>query len=324
MPDATQPHVLYLDADARRAHPHAALLQRALERLGCRVSAERLDGGGVWSRLTGGKAADRLARALEGGAPDLVLTVGGAPVPGEVITAVAGAAGLRWTHWYPDIPGDPVAMEEAVRGYDRVFLPGTAAAAWYGARSARSFDALAPGCDPSVHRPMRVRETPLRSNVTFVGEASPWRETMLAELVDFGLTVWGPGWRSTALRDYCLDDRLSDEDANRAIAGSTVAVTLQREAPGPDGPPRTVTARLFETAAMGVPQVVDMTDDLAEHFAPGPEVVAAEDPATLRAAVKRLLYHHAERDAMAASARRRALGSHTYMHRMREVVKSEK
>ena len=320
MPETHQPHVLYLDADARRSHPHAALLQRALERLGCSVRAGRLDGGGLWSRLTGGKAADRLARVLEGWGPDLVLTVGGAPVPGEVITAVPGAAALRWTHWFPGIPGDPEAMAEAVLGYDRVFLPGTAAAAWYGERTSRAFDALAPGCDPSVHRPMRVRETPLKSNVTFVGEATPWRESMLAELLDFGLTVWGAGWRSTRLRDYCLDERLSDDDANRAIAGSTVAVTLQREAPGPDGPPRTVTARLFETAAMGVPQVVDATDDLSGHFAPGEEVLAVEDPATLRAAVKHTLYHHAERDAMAQAARRRALGNHTYMHRMKAVV----
>jgi spore maturation protein CgeB len=193
-------------------------------------------------------------------------------------------------------------------------------AAWYGGRTDRSFDTLAPGCDPSVHRPMRVRETPLKSNVTFVGEATPWREGMLAELVDFGLTVWGAGWRSTVLRDYCLDERLSNADANRAIAGSTVAVTLQREAPGQDGPPRTVTARLFETAAMGVPQVVDLTDDLAEHFTPGSEVLTVDDPAALRSAVKQVLYHHAERDTRAAAARRRALGSHTYMHRMREVV----
>lgn len=322
MPDEHQPHVLYLDADARRSHPHAGLLQRALERLGCRVTAGRLDGGGLLSRFLGRKPADRLARLLEGRSPDLVLTVGGAPVSGEVITSVTGAAGLMWTHWYPDIPGDPEAMAEAVIGYDRVFLPGTAAAEWYGERTSRACEALAPGCDPSVHRPMRVRETPLRSNVTFVGEATPWREKMLTELLDFGLTVWGAGWRGTSLRDYCLDDSLSDADANRAIAGSTVAVTLQRAAPGPDGPPRTVTAQLFETAAMGVPQVVDVTDDVSRHFAPGEEVLAVEDPAALRAAVRHALYHHAERDAMAASARRRALGSHTYMHRMRKVIET--
>src|SRR4029077_14029728 len=110
---------------------------------------------------------------------------------------------------------------------------------------------LPPGCDPSVHRPMKARDQ-FRSNVVFVGAATPRREQLLAELAEYGLAIWGPGWRKTPLQDYCRGETLGLDDYVRAYAGASVAVNIHRENEG--GTATGCNQRTFELAPIGVPQ----------------------------------------------------------------------
>ena len=107
----------------------------------------------------------------------------------------------------------------------------------------------------------------------------------------------------------------------RAYAGASVAVNIHRTGDG-DGKTagRGVNQRLFELAAIGVPQVVDARADLDRHFRDREEVLVYRDPAELRALVKMALEDHTAAAQVAEAARRRALGEHTYMHRMRGLL----
>jgi glycosyltransferase involved in cell wall biosynthesis len=172
---------------------------------------------------------------------------------------------------------------------------------------------LADGCDPSVCRPMRSRDQ-FRANVVFAGRATPHRERLLASLAGFGLAVWGPGWRRTLLRDYCRGERLSLGDYVRAYAGATVGLNLHRDDPALAG--EGCNRRLFELAAIGVPQVTDECADLTLHFTPGREVLVGSDERQLKELVRAALQDVPSAEAIAAAARRRALSEHTLMHRM--------
>jgi len=313
--------VLFVAAFDDALHAHAGLRARALERLGCHVT--RFDFGGppgLLDRFRGGDPADRFARLLDRTGPDLVVVVPEEDLSAGFTPAVRGPDSPTWVLLVPDLVGGVESVEHLAAAYDEVFTTGTDLAVQLAAKAGRPAHYLPPGCDPSVHRPMRSRDQ-YRANVVFAGTATPRRERLLAELVEFGLAVWGPGWRRTSLRDYCRGEQLATGNFVRAYAGASVAVNIHRTGDGDrQAAGQGVNQRLFELAAIGVPQVVDARADLDRHFRDREEVLVYRDPAELRALVKSALEDHTAAAQVAEAARRRALGEHTYMHRMRDLL----
>ena len=174
--------------------------------------------------------------------------------------------------------------------------------------------------DPSVYKPMRSRDQ-YRANVVFAGPATPRRERLLGELIEFGLALWGPGWRRTSLRDYCRGEQLDTENFVRAYAGASVAVNIHRSA---DAEPAVkecgVNQRTFEVAAIGVPQVVDYRGDLERHFVDRKEVLVYRSVEEMRALVEAALQDPAAAETVAGAGRQRVLQEHTYMHRLRRLL----
>jgi spore maturation protein CgeB len=165
---------------------------------------------------------------------------------------------------------------------------------------------------------MRSRDQ-FRANVVFAGTATPHRERLLSELVEFGLAVWGPGWRKTKLRDYCRGELLEHGDYIRAYAGASVAVNVQCSGDSEGGDPG-CNRRLFELAAIGVPQVVEDRPDIHRHFREGSEILIARSAADFKGLLAEALQDRAWSEQVAAGARQRALTEHTYMHRLAALL----
>jgi hypothetical protein len=296
--------------------PHAQLHRRALERLGCEVELIDLDYGHGWGRLLGlPTLAPRLRRALARQEPELVLVLDDLPLEPDIITALRRVSAARWALW---ATGEtPPARRQRLHSisacFDALFVASTAARADLGGNGSFPVVYLPDGCDPSVCRPMRSRDQ-FRANVVFAGRATPHRERLLAALAEFGLAVWGPGWRRSVLRDYCRGERLGIGDYVRAYAGATVAMNLHREDPALAG--EGCNRRLFEIAAIGVPQVAEDCADLALHFIPDREVMVGRDERELKELVRGSLHDGTAAEAVAAAGRRRALTEHTLMHRL--------
>jgi spore maturation protein CgeB len=130
--------------------------------------------------------------------------------------------------------------------------------------------------------------------------------------------LWGPGWRRTALRDYCRGERLGLSDYVRAYSGAFVGVNIHREDPALAG--EGCNRRLFELAAIGVPQAVDESADLRRHFAPETEVLFYRGERELKELVRLMLENPKDTAAVAEVARRRALSEHTLMHRLTALL----
>jgi spore maturation protein CgeB len=316
VPPRFDARVLLVAAAGADSFTHPQLHRRALERLGCHVELVDLDYGHGWGRLLGlPTLAPRLRRAVARQEPELVLVLDDLPLESDTVAALRRASAARWVLWGT---GEiPPGRRERLRAvgplYDALFVASTTARSALAGESSPQVAYLPDGCDPSVCRPMRSRDQ-FRANVVFAGRATPHRERLLAALAEFGLAVWGPGWRRTQLRDYCRGERLSLTDYVRAYAGATIAVNLHREDAALAG--EGCNRRLFEIAAIGVPQVADECADLTLHFTPGREVLVGRDEHELKELVRAALHDQPTAEAIAAAGRRRALSEHTLMHRM--------
>ena len=291
-------------------HAHAAQRCRALERLGCRVEAfDLLKRPGLLERVSRGDLRSRLRKAVESTRADLVLAIGWEDLEPELVRDLRNTTGIPWVNWFPD---DLRTVEEVRRhapAYDRSFVASTDVAARLAGDSGPAPTVVPLAADPSIYRPVRSRDQ-YRANVVFAGTATARRETLLSMLVEFGLALWGPGWRTTSLRDYCRGEVPSTEDYVRAYGGASVAINIHHTATGNGTLESHLNQRLFEVASIGVPQIVDARRDL----------LVFQDADELRRLVQAALQDLPTAEQIGASARREALSRHTYMHRMRVIL----
>jgi spore maturation protein CgeB len=311
--------VLLVGAFDDAMHAHTALRRRALERLGCRVTSFNLESsGGLLNRLRRIGLHDRMAKALRHTDPEVVLVLEGSQVPPELVAELKRESRALWLNWFCDERRSRSAIAALAAAYDLVFVAGSEVVEGGETVGLPPLRYLPPGCDPSVHRPMRSRDQ-FRANVVFAGTATPHRERVLSELVEFGLALWGPGWRRTRLRDYCRGELLDHGDYIRAYAGASVAVNVQCS-DAAEGPDPGCNRRLFELAAIGVPQVVEDRPDIHRHFCEGSEILVARSTGDFKGLLAEALQDRAWSEQVAAGARQRALSEHTYMHRLAALL----
>jgi len=301
-------------------HAHATQRSRALGRLGARVAVFDLGSKpSLMERFRAGDLGKRLERAIDESEPDLVIINGNPVMDEEMVDRLRGRARARWINW---LPQDLRQASEAIalaRPFDQIYAIGTDVAAEMADRLGRTVDVLAFAADPSVYRPIKTKDQ-YRANVVFAGSATPRRERLLGELVEFGLALWGPGWRKTSLRDYCRGEAPSTEEYVKAYGGATVSVNIHHVQVENDPREASCNQRLFELAAMGAAQVVDDRGDLPRCFEEGREVAVFRDGAGLRAIVRDLIETPAEAERLGQAARARLLQEHTYMHRLRQLL----
>jgi spore maturation protein CgeB len=311
--------VLLVGAFDDAMHAHTALRRRALERLGCTVTSFNLvSRGGVLNRLRRIGLHDRLGKALRHTNPEVVLVLEGSQMPPELVAELKRGSRALWVNWFCDERRSRNAISDLAGAYDLVFVAGSEVVESGETVGLPPLRYLPPGCDPSVHRPMRSRDQ-FRANVVFAGTATPHRERMLSELVEFGLAVWGPGWRRTRLRDYCRGELLEHADYIRAYAGASVAVNVQCS-DASEGADPGCSRRLFELAAIGVPQVVEDRPDIHRHFREGSEILVARSTGDFKSLLAEALQDRAWSEQVATGARQRALREHTYMHRLASLL----
>lgn len=318
----TAPSVLLIAPfdDAENAHSNQRA--RALERLGCEVTTFDLrKRSGILGRWGGSDLRSRLLKSIEVAEAAMVLVIGGYDIDEALVESVRAATGVRFVNWFPDDVGKIDEILKVVRSYHEVFVAGSDVAAACERSFGRTVEVLPLAADPSVYRPLRTKDQ-YRANVVFAGSATPIRESYLSELVEFGLALWGPGWRRTALRDYCRGEIKTTAEFVRAYGGASVAVNLHHGLGSNGLSYAYCNQRVFELASMGLPQVVDDRADLPRYFEPGREVMTFTTPRELRDQVKELLHAPPQAEELGAAARRRVLAQHTHMHRARRLLEA--
>ena len=309
--------IILVSAFAEERDPHASHRQRALERLGHSVTpVDTGEPGGLLRMFRRRSFPDRLAEAMAGH-PDTVVAIGVPELEPATLERMKRDHGAVWINWVPHDHTSWASIADVLPPYDVVLATGSDVAHNLSQRLEREVPVLPHAVDPSVFRPSEERDQSYRANVVFAGRATARRELLLAQLVEFGLALWGPGWRDTALRDYCRGERLATSEFVRAYAGASAAVNIHYGENGTSGAAGTsCNARLFEIASIGVPQVTDWREDLPSVFTPGVDVAAFRDAAEMKALVQGILHDPASAAVMAQAARKRVIHQHTWMHRL--------
>ena len=317
----TRPSVVLVAAIDDGKFAHGAQRGRALERLGCDVTTVNVvERRGPLGLFRSKDLKQRLERALGEVRPDLVLVIGVPELDPPVIEGLKETAGGRWVNWFPD---DLRTVDQAAAvawPYDEVYASGSDVASRMEAILHREIGLLPLAADPSVYRPVRSRGQQYRANVVFAGSATSRREALLQHVVEFGLALWGPGWRGTSLRDYCRGESLKTEEFVQAYGGASVAVNIHHTMDGGDANEAYCNQRCFELASVGVLQVVDRRADLERWFTPEDEILVFENALHLRRIVEDALQDQTAVERIAQAGRARVLAEHTYIHRMMTVL----
>lgn len=186
---------------------------------------------------------------------------------------------------------------------------------------------LPAACDPGVHGPVTLtveERDRYAAAISFAGAPYVNRRKVFARLADLPLRLWGPDWeRDPVLRSKAAAARrFTTGEMVRIFAASAINLNLHAAShvDGLDPEPDFVNPRTFELAACGAFQLTDWREPLTDLFAED-EIATFRTVAELRALITHYLDDAPARARMAERARRRALATHTYMHRMDRVLR---
>ena len=173
---------------------------------------------------------------------------------------------------------------------------------------------------PSFHLPCRI--TPAANGLCFIANADAKRYRHLRHLLRskipvrvFGNYLFRPGgelyWKHIrALRPPISNERMGEIYA-RHRASINIHAEVVREG---------TNMRTFECAGYEIPQVIESRPGIGDLFEPGYEIATYNAPEDLPEVAQWLLGDRARARRMAKRARARALGEHTYQHRLDQLL----
>lgn len=172
--------------------------------------------------------------------------------------------------------------------------------------------------DPDFHYP-RPYDPEFACDIGFVGTLLPpnlysERVSALEHLRDFDLGIWSVHDVPASLKAHQRGSALG-EQMLRVLSSSRISLNVHGNFMRYGG-----NMRLFETASVGVLQLVDQRDGLAEWFTADEHLVVFDDYDDLRDKARYYLDHEAEREAIASAARKHVLAHHTYDHRLATLI----
>ncbi len=250
--------------------------------------------------------------------PDLVLALRAERVNAASISAARemGAVTFNWTL---DEPWQYVPSE-VVPAYDLWMVIDRTWGEWLLEKGAQRLEHFPLGCDPSLHKPVELSPEERQhwhSSLCFVGGYLPIREKILSAVADMGLAIWGPGWdraENPLVRRCVREGRsLSRQEWLKAYAAADVVINVHTQGP------ENLNLRAWEALAAGVCLLSDYRADL-DRFLPG-EVASYRDAEEMRQQCRELLSDPEKRKRLAYRAREKALSSHTFVHRVQEILR---
>lgn len=253
--------------------------------------------------------------------PEIVLVLKGGPITAEAIRRMKRLSGALFVNLFPDNPLWMIDFDH-IEAYDLFLTKERYALRQLEMVGLRNVHYLPLYCVPATQHPVTPsaeQSSSLGGAVALVGRNYPYRHRLVQELADYPLRVWGPGWsdaRDPRVRRCVAGGGLWGRD--KLAVYSAACLNLNPHHPMNDivG----VNIRVFELAAAGACQLVDLKDELTPLFKPGEEVVAYRDLPDLKRQIEHYLAHPEDARAIGENARRRALAEHTLRDRMEEII----
>ncbi len=182
--------------------------------------------------------------------------------------------------------------------------------------------------DPDIYRPLSL--TPEEKQrygaaLSFVGAGYRNRREFFQGFLDLDFKIWGSDWPPNSPLAPAIQNqgaRVSEEEAVKIFNASRINLNLHsspfHSGINPQGD--YLNPRVFDLAATGAFQLVDIRSQLPEFFRPEEELATFASLGEARDKIGYFLTHEDERRRLAEAGRQRCLQEHTYVHRLREAL----
>jgi spore maturation protein CgeB len=324
--------------------PIAGYVKRALETLGHRVQwidhslhAPSYEMMGTLKdtrnrQLMQSRMAEVLSQwtlaALAESPPDLVLSLAQAPLTLPVLDHLRKKKFLT-AMWFVENYRHLTYWQQMAPGYEFwfVFQQGQCLDAFRQA-GAPNVSYLPMAADPAVHGPVTLSEEDrllYGADVSFVGAGYANRRRLFPLLLrqPWSFKLWGNEWEGADDLQSVLQlngARIDTATCMKVFNATSINLNLHSTTGvGLDPQADFVNPRTFELAACGAFQLVDHRSLLPEFFTPQ-EIVSFRSFDEVPGLAQRWLGDSASRQATASAAQARVLGSHTYVHRMKDLL----
>lgn len=274
-----------------------------------------------------------LLRKAAGSRPDMVFAGGGTRIFPATLQELR-RLGVKTVLWTIDpLVADAPFLSRSAPFYDHVFCGGTEAVELMDSAGVRGRKWLPFACDPDIHKKQALTEDEKRKfscEVCFAGtvntEFYPNRLRLLESISDMDLKVWGPGADAlppeSPLLRRVAGGQTPPEVWLKAYSAAKIVLCMHFTGQGWKYPCYQASPRVFEALACGAFLLCDAQKDVMSLFEDGRHLVIFRDAADLRKKIDYYLANPDKREAIARAGQEEVLKKHTYLHRMRTVLKS--
>lgn len=258
--------------------------------------------------------------------PDLVITVQGYTLPRQVLKEIK-RTGVPSAVWLMDEPYDASRSCAIGSYFTHVFLQDRASIAYHRRYGNPNSFYLPHGCDPyGIHLPSSGNNGYTR-DVAIVGTPFPERVELVYGLKKMGVNVdvVGNGWNELKAGHNVRS--LSLSEASKYYRSTKININLHRNEDDYSTNPGMFTAKspncsTFYIAGSGAFQLVDKDrEGLKEYFTPENEIATFSD---IRDCAEKIVYYlenEEERQQIASASYERACREHTYMERLKTMLR---
>lgn len=280
------------------------------------------------------KLNNGLIRCVSRFRPDILLVNWGGTYYPETISEIRKRFNVITIDWLIDFPGEPGALEAGIKvvpAYDYFFAQSTDALEAHEKHGNKGGMWLNAACDPDIHKPMELTEEEKKrygTDICFVGSMYPERVELFETLTEFNLSIWGPGWErldiNSPLKRHIKGGSVTPDTWVKIYNASKIVINYMGHYGENIAEDRVYQAspRVFETLACGSFQMVDAKRDVVTLFKSGEHLVCFKETGEVKDLVRYYLKHPQERKKIARQGYNEVLEKHTYVHRIKELLKA--
>lgn len=258
--------------------------------------------------------------------PDVMFTVKGTGISPNTLHRLA-SDGIVTINYFPDYHLSDVPLE-ALRAYAMVITTKSFQLEYLRDElSSRRVQFVHHGFSPLLHRPRECEDGELTTDIAYVGNASPYKASVLMPLIDAfpaeTVQIYGAGWekyQKTRLARAIVGHRVAPDFMAYVIGRARINLALHMGKTVSSKWEDLVSTRTFEIPACGGFMLHIDNDEVRSLFDVPSEIDVFHDVKELVAKTRYYLDHPAEREAIAARGHARAVPAYSYSARAREVA----
>lgn len=245
--------------------------------------------------------------------PDIFLCVKGVQFYPETIEAI-NALGVTTIGYWIDDPLDHQRSLVNAPAYQHYFTNDASSVARYRMEGIEHIHHLPSAADTRTFYPL-PHIKPM-ADVIFVGTHSPYRESIITQLQDFDLRVYGPGWNKAELKKSIIYPEAFGAKTNEIFNRAKINLNIHNWF----GKGSALNLRLFEVPAARAFLLTDWVEEIDDAYTENEHLACWRTIEDLRHKITYFLAQEDERYRISKQGYEHFLQNHSYVARISQMM----